>query len=274
MQYQEFKDIKLSSGVPADQQAGRVEPAAELSGATVQRNVRQISRTLSTNWENLVVLNFDVDPSLLKPYLPRGTEVDTFAGNAKLSLVGFEFRRSRMCGLTSPKLFDFAEINLRTYVKSETDGTPGVIFIKELCPSRLACLVARFLFNESFERCPTSCSKEIAGGGRSVRYEWGAGGSASFVQLRSGAAYSAMTPGSEEAFVGARQFGFSRMKDGSTLKFEVLHRPWKIAPALDLDFQIMGEKFYGKDLAEAINSKPTSAFLMDGSSVDVLKHYS
>ncbi len=56
------------------------------------------NRFLTAEWKNLVMLNYAVDPSLLARFVPAGTELDAFNGVTYLSLVGFEFNRTRMCG--------------------------------------------------------------------------------------------------------------------------------------------------------------------------------
>ncbi len=47
---------------------------------------------LTAAWKNLVLINYSVDPAILKPYLPYGVELDSFNGIHYLSLVGFMFR--------------------------------------------------------------------------------------------------------------------------------------------------------------------------------------
>lgn len=236
------------------------------------KNEVPINRLLSTHWENLALLNFEASQAALEPYVPRGTELDLYNGRPIASLVGFEFHGSKLCGIASPRRFDFSEINLRTYLRSQKDGTTGVTFIKELCPSRLACLVARFIFNESFEHCTTALMKTDDYGRKSLRYEWGSGDSKSFVQMDAANTFSELTPGTQEAFVGGRSLVFSRQKDGSPRTFEVQHRPWKFSPAAKVSYDVKGEKFYGRELASIFDRPPTSAFMMDGSVVDVLKH--
>lgn len=46
---------------------------------------------LTAQWKHLLMLNYAVDPELLEPYVPAGTELDTFAGKTYVSLIGFEF---------------------------------------------------------------------------------------------------------------------------------------------------------------------------------------
>jgi uncharacterized protein len=41
---------------------------------------------LTAAWKNLVLINYSVDPAILKPYLPYGVELDSFNGIHYLSL--------------------------------------------------------------------------------------------------------------------------------------------------------------------------------------------
>lgn len=44
---------------------------------------------LTADWRYLAMLNYDVDPALLKPFVPQGTALDTWDGRTFLSVVGF-----------------------------------------------------------------------------------------------------------------------------------------------------------------------------------------
>ena len=81
------------------------------------------------------MLNYEIDPSLLVPYLPVGLEIDFFQGATYVSLVGFQFLDTRLFGaLALPWHTNFDEINLRFYVRLRaSDGfRRGVVFIKEI----------------------------------------------------------------------------------------------------------------------------------------------
>ena len=46
---------------------------------------------LKANWENIVMVNYEVSEDLLSKYLPKGVSIDLFNGKAYVSLVGFMF---------------------------------------------------------------------------------------------------------------------------------------------------------------------------------------
>ena len=51
---------------------------------------------LTAEWRYLAMLNYAVDPALLAPLVPRGTELDEFENKTYVSLVGFRFERTRL----------------------------------------------------------------------------------------------------------------------------------------------------------------------------------
>ena len=57
------------------------------------------ARFLTALWRDLVMLNYEVDPAVLAPLVPIGTELDLWEGRALISVVGFHFRRTRVLGL-------------------------------------------------------------------------------------------------------------------------------------------------------------------------------
>src|SRR4051812_34316965 len=108
---------------------------------------------LSADWRHLVLVNYEVDPALLGPFVPYGTELDFYDGKTYVSLVAFLFERTNILGWL-PALFhrDFKEVNLRFYVRRRTpEGTRrGVVFIKELVPKPLLAWAARAFYGENY----------------------------------------------------------------------------------------------------------------------------
>lgn len=93
------------------------------------------------------MLNYVVDPRLLAPLVPPGTEIDFENGETFLSVVGFLFLDTRLLGLPIPLHRDFEEVNLRFYVRRKSADTwrRGVVFVRELVPDvRLLSLLVRF----------------------------------------------------------------------------------------------------------------------------------
>src|SRR5712692_93990 len=91
---------------------------------------------LTANWRYLAMLNFVVDPKIVAPLVPPGTELDFENGETFLSVVGFLFLDTRLLGLPIPLHRDFEEVNLRFYVRKKSADTwrRGVVFVRELVP--------------------------------------------------------------------------------------------------------------------------------------------
>jgi uncharacterized protein YqjF (DUF2071 family) len=51
---------------------------------------------LTANWQNLIMANYEVNPKLLEPYLPKGVQLDYFQGKTYVSLVGFLFKNKNI----------------------------------------------------------------------------------------------------------------------------------------------------------------------------------
>ena len=136
------------------------------------RNARPF---LTADWRHLVMLNFRVDPALLRPYVPAGTELDFYNTDALVSIIGFRFLDTRVRGFAIPFHRDFEEVNLRMYVRREHGGElrHGVTFIRELVPRHTIAAVARAVYNEPYVHVPMSSDVTIeAGRLRSAAYRW------------------------------------------------------------------------------------------------------
>jgi uncharacterized protein len=102
------------------------------------------------------MLNYAVEPSVLGPYVPAGTELDLWRGIAFVSLVGFLFADTRLLHIPVPRHRNFEEVNLRFYVRRNVNGEArrAVTFIRELVPRAAIAFVARRVYNEPYLALP------------------------------------------------------------------------------------------------------------------------
>src|SRR5690349_8204798 len=107
---------------------------------------------LTAQWRNLLMANYEMDPAVLKKYVPCYTELDSFNGVHYVSLVGFLFRDTKVRGLSFPFHRTFEEVNLRFYVRYKEDGQwkRGVVFMKEIVPRRMITFVANTIYKEKY----------------------------------------------------------------------------------------------------------------------------
>ena len=111
---------------------------------------------LKAEWNNLALINYEIDADILKDYLPIGTEIDYWNGKCYISLVGFMFENVKILGLKIPFHTRFEEVNLRFYVKrfENNEWKRGVVFIKEIVPKPALTLVANTIYKEHYETLP------------------------------------------------------------------------------------------------------------------------
>ena len=111
----------------------------------VYSTMKKLKPFLTASWQNLLMINYRIDPEILLPHVPQGTELDLWQGHCYVSLVAFHFVDTKVKGLAVPFHRDFEEINLRFYVRRKERETwkRGVVFIKEIVPKAAIAFVAR-----------------------------------------------------------------------------------------------------------------------------------
>lgn len=231
---------------------------------------------LSAEWRDLVMLNYAVESGLLARYVPRGTELDSFAGKTYVSLVGFRFLRAKIFGFCSiPFHKDFDEVNLRFYVKRREGETVkrGVVFIREIVPRRAIALVARVVYGENYVRRPMRhrIQRQVGGPSISAEYQWQSGGGEWCSARAEG--FGEPTYPSErslEQFITEHYWGYAKQRGGGSVEYQVTHVPWRVWAATDSGFLGQASDLYGDAFAEVLSRKPNSAFIADGSAVRVL----
>ena len=215
------------------------------------------------------MFNYEMDPSLLVPLVPCGTELDTWNGTTYASIVAFRFQRTRILGLPVPLHRDFEEANLRFYVRrrSAAESRRGVVFIREIVPRRAVAALARWLYNEPYRALPMRSSVATTPE-LSVQYSWRLSTDWHTVAARTGQSLALPGAGSFEQFIAEHYWGYTHQADGSTIEYHVTHPPWAVAPAefhrVDADLTAV----YGPALAAHL-AKPVSVFLANGSPVTV-----
>ena len=230
--------------------------------------MRESGVFLTAEWRNLVMLNYVVDAALLQAFVPTGTELDAFAGRIYLSLVGFEFNRSRVLGFRIPFHQQFEEVNLRFYVRRGSKR--GVVFIRELVPKRAVAAVARWAFHENYSCLPMTHRIESGAETVHVEYRWRVGRARCRMFVETGGPASLPADGSEAQFITELNWGYTAQPDGGSLEYEVRHPPWRVWPARQAGFAGPMAVLYSPEIDSVLHREPDSAFLAEGSPVTVL----
>jgi uncharacterized protein YqjF (DUF2071 family) len=219
---------------------------------------------LTAGWHDLAMLNFPVEPGLLEPYLPAGTELDYWQGRPYVSVVGFRFVNTTVLGIPLPFHREFEEVNLRFYVVRPMPDGPrrGVVFIREIAPKWLISVAARWFYNEQYVTMPMRHRVED----QLVQYEWLHAGDWNGLSVHTDGKFEAPAPGSEAEFITEHYWGYSKQPDSTTVEYEVEHRPWRLQAASSVRYDCDVEAIYGQAWAPYLR-EPSSAFVADGSSV-------
>jgi uncharacterized protein YqjF (DUF2071 family) len=222
---------------------------------------------LTAHWTNLVLLTFEAPEAVLRPHIHPALELDRWQGRTHVSLVLLDFEETRVRGIRIPGFVDFPEVNLRTYVRYR--DRRGVVFIRELVPSRIVAAAARLWYNEPYKAVPLQSSVQHRGGELTVDRRWLARGAAQRVSIRGPAAASLPDQGSATDHFKEHAWGFGRTRGGTLLAYRVEHPRWAVrqveALATTLDFATG----YGHEWAFLDSSGPVSTIWAVGSEVAV-----
>lgn len=234
------------------------------------------SAFLSAEWRYLAMLNYSIDPAVLHPLIPYGTEPDTWNGITFVSMVGFLFLQTKVRGIGIPFHRNFEEVNLRFYVRRKDGHTwkRGVVFVREIVPRFAIAAVARGLYNEKYVAMPmrhhidTDGKNGLVAGG-SVRYEWRLHNRWNSLAVQTTGTPSLPATGSEEEFITEHYWGYAAQRNGGCVEYRVAHPQWRVWQAAEARLECDAATLYGPQFAEALQAPPHSAFVADGSGITV-----
>ena len=218
------------------------------------------------------MLNFEVDPHVLTPRLPKGTELDSLGGRHFVSLIGFLFLETHILGLPAFFHQNFEEVNLRFYVRRRVgdESRAGVVFIREMVPLPLVSEMAKLTYNEPYRTVPMQHALvETNGKLQGVEYQFGEPRHQCRFALHVEGIAEELRPGSEEEFLAHRGWGYTRQRDGGTIEYRVEHPKWRVWPNARWELEGPLGDFYDAPFADILSGTPALAFVADGSAVSV-----
>lgn len=226
---------------------------------------------LTAEWRKLAMVNYAVDPELLKKHVPFKTELDLWNDTCYVSLVGFMFINTRLKGFRIPFHTTFEEVNLRFYVKHQTPDHAwrrGVVFIKEIVPKPALTFVANTIYKEPYKTLSMEHEWDFSAGAVAVTYRWKQK-KWSMLKVVANKTPTVIHDGSEEEFITEHYWGYTKIATRQTSEYEVEHPRWQVYPVADYALDVDFEDVYGPSFAFLKNEKPTSVFLAEGSEIAV-----
>ncbi len=164
-------------------------------------------------------------------------------------------------------------MNLRFYVK-RMEGAElrrGVCFIKEIVPRKAITAVARWLYNENYVTIPMRHRVEKSPTGVSASYEFFHRRRWNSLNVTCPGTPSIAASGSEAEFITEHYWGYACQKDGGCMEYKVAHPKWRVWQASESKLDADVAAIYGDKYAKALNARPSSAFLAEGSGISVYK---
>lgn len=224
---------------------------------------------LTARWEDLIMANYEVDPDLLADRVPLGTELDMHDGKCFVSLVAFMFLDTRVLNFLVPFHINFEEVNLRFYVKRETEDElrRGVVFVKEIVPKTAIATVARTLYGEPYERWNMSNFRDS----EHVRYSWDKRDCSNTMSVKRGSSLGVPAADSHGEFIIEHYWGYTKRGDSRTDEYKVEHPKWELFEAENAHIDVDCGATYGEKFAFLTNTEPHSILLAKGSEVSVYK---
>jgi len=167
-------------------------------------------------WHDTLFLHFRVDAAMLVPMLPPTVKLETFHGEAWLSMVIFTLKN------TSPRYFinypvfrNFQEMNIRTYVRHR--GQSGIYMFRVTTNHTLFAMLSKYLMGIPYEQASLSVKGSIYCA------------SAPGIHLD-----AACLPGVELEDKSAfdewitERYVLYELKKGSVYRYDIHHMPWQL----------------------------------------------
>ncbi len=226
---------------------------------------------LKANWENIIMANYEIDPEILIPFLPKGVSLDLFNGKAYISLVGFMFKKTKLFNIPIPVLGTFEEINLRFYVirKEGNQIKRGVVFINETIPYKIVAWMANKLYKEHYTVVPTKHKLRVKEENQKIKFEWLLNQKWNSIYVESETKTEVMQSESLEKFIYEHYYGYTKINENKTEEYQLQHPSWRVHKVLNHTIDCDFEAMYGNSFSVLNHTKPEAVFIAEGSSVKV-----
>ncbi|GLB47922.1 YqjF family protein [Neptunitalea lumnitzerae] len=226
---------------------------------------------LKAEWRKLALANYVIDPTVLEPYIPAGTELDIWEGKCYISLVGFMFVNTKLLGIKVPYHVNFEEVNLRFYVKRKegNEYKRGVVFIKEIVPKHALTFVANTVYNENYETMPMHHAWITENNTLEVTYNWQKNNLWQHFSVQTEIPAVEIPQNSETEFITEHYWGYAHLNKHASNEYEVTHPRWNAYKVINYSIEVDFGLVYGPEFSFLNDVKPASVMLAEGSPITV-----
>jgi len=182
---------------------------------------------MGQRWEDLLFLSWPIDAARLRPFVSDAVDIDSFDGNAWVSVVPFWMEDAHFRGLPPiPYLSSFPEVNVRTYVSA--GGHRAVWFLSLDTQSHINVFLARHAFHLPYVYADVEMSR---GDEFAFRSERPGGGGAVDITYRGEGPEAIPAVGTLRHFLTERYSLMCASHEGKLYRGDIQHAPWRLRDA-------------------------------------------
>ena len=231
----------------------------------------------AAEWREIVVINFEIDPKLLRNFIPPKTELDFFNETSFVTLMARACKNVKPYGWPIVFAKSIDQILLRFYVKRKVGDTwrRGVCLIRDYLPKRKASFFLNWMFKHSFTQVPIKRTSSNFESGLptqlpTVEYQWTTGDYVNHIKVNARSQMRQQEQETKESFVLDHHYGYT-VKEGKTYEYYVEYSPWAMWDAQSGSFDCDTENVFGRPFVRALKQRPASVFLARGSDVIIYR---
>lgn len=175
-------------------------------------------------WRDLLFTHWNISPAAIRPLVPKQLELDLFDGQAWISITPFHMSLRLRALPPLPGMFDFPEINCRTYVKA--GGKAGIFFFSLDTANRTAVWGARKLYHLPYFHSRMRVDRESD----AIAYSSVRGNAVWRGTYAPASDAKRAESGSLDHFL-AERYCLYTVRNGGTYRGEIHHVPWLLQAA-------------------------------------------
>lgn len=225
----------------------------------------------NARFSEMVLIDFEVAPRVLRKFLPRGLEADLYHGAAHLCLVAKKVQRLRKLGLPiSPA---FGSVSLQLYVKEPTPSGDrfGTLHLKHYVQHSLPAWILGKLTHDEVSVLPMklTAKKQPREQPPVLEYKWKIGDAWNHIRIRGRSRVKNLQ--SEKIAYVFRHVDRYVHNGGQLYRSELETPQWVIWDVAQAKFDCDVKRLFGPEFVESMSGRPASVFLSRGNEVSISK---
>jgi hypothetical protein len=136
-------------------------------------------------------------------------------------------------------------------------------------PKRAIATIARVFYGEPYLALPMNHEIEHKDGKLKVEYSWKHGRKSESIKMSATGEPQIIPAGTHAEFITEHYWGYTSARGGCS-EYRVEHPRWKVWTADSFELSADIAALYGDQFVDSLSAKPHSAFIAEGSPIQVL----